>query len=358
MSKEKVYFGETQCEAKYKSGASAGKRCRGKAYYSELHEEQTKGRQSQKYFCQKYFCQKYFCGSHSDKKKRQKLRKNPNAAKLRAQEYCRRERVVQAVASKNLENGFKGSVICSKMSMFKDAQHIEGFRKIYPNFKHQNRAGGFGCASLSPKSLGPINHKMPDVPIALNLENYHQGAKFFMHQVDRQSNDIDENVVIHFSECSKQRIFPNAHKHRNKFYEDPIPHRHKFPRAELKKILTVTGNINIPLFSMYFGKDGMEHRYSYLQCRYFYCHWYEKLAKETADFKKLKKWIEEGVNLQICGYDGYDVGEKSPWECYLDCTKPFGHELVLYTMLVEPNPKKYPWNVYYVKNKDIYEGVI
>ena len=38
---------------------------------------------------------------------------------------------------------------------------------------------------------------------------------------------------------------------------------------------------------MYYDKDGKEHRYTYIECRYFYCHWYEKLLKETNDYKEL-----------------------------------------------------------------------
>lgn len=59
----------------------------------------------------------------------------------------------------------------------------------------------------------------------------------------------------------------------------------------------------------------------------------------------------------ICGFDGYPVAE-SLYHHYLDTSMPFGHELVLYTMLVEADPKKFPWNLFYEKNKSIYEGVI
>jgi len=43
---------------------------------------------------------------------------------------------------------------------------------------------------------------------------------------------------------------------------------------------------------------------------------------------------------------------------YLDKSKPFGHELVLYTMLVVSDSKDYPWNIYYKNNKKLYENVI
>lgn len=108
---------------------------------------------------------------------------------------------------------------------------------------------------------------------------------------------------------------------------------------------------------MYYDKDGKEHRYTYIECRYFYCHWYEKLAKETSDYKELVNKIKNGYNLQIIGYDGYNP-TKDLYEHYLDSTRHFGHELVLYSLLVIDNPDNYPWNIYYEKYNDIYKNII
>ncbi len=47
-------------------------------------------------------------------------------------------------------------------------------------------------------------------------------------------------------------------------------------------------------------------------------------------------------NSQICGYDGYHVN-KSIEEHYRDVSCPFGHELVLYSLLTTD---KYPWTKY------------
>ena len=57
------------------------------------------------------------------------------------------------------------------------------------------------------------------------------------------------------------------------------------------------------------------------------------------------------------GYDGYYI-DKTLYEHYVDTSKPFGHELVLYTMLVEDDKDKYPWNIFYKKNEEIYKNVI
>ena len=62
------------------------------------------------------------------------------------------------------------------MGMMKPPEHIDGYLKVFPNFKHQNRKDGFGCASLSPKALGPVSDGSRH---AKNIENFHQGAKIF-----------------------------------------------------------------------------------------------------------------------------------------------------------------------------------
>lgn len=52
--------------------------------------------------------------------------------------------------------------------------------------------------------------------------------------------------------------------------------------------------------------------------------------------KKKEKRVLLLHNLRICGYDAYEVKENMKIEeyeeCYLDISRPFGHELVLYTM--------------------------
>ena len=99
--------------------------------------------------------------------------------------------------------------------------------------------------------------------------------------------------------------------------------------------------------------------------------------------------MDQGYNLELCGFDAYpiqnDIEEKSKLpkstksakskvaksakneeedsnanantnanteteeltieDHYLDSSKPFGHELVLYTMLTI-NPENYPWRKY------------
>ena len=42
-----------------------------------------------------------------------------------------------------------------------------------------------------------------------------------------------------------------------------------------------------------------------------------------------------------------DVKDKNLYDCYLDTSKPFGHELVLFTLLTYKNPIDfYPWDIF------------
>ena len=175
-----------------------------------------------------------------------------------------------------------------------------------------------------------------------------------------ESSENNTQAVLHFPGCSNAKISAKSLELREKMYADDIPYRHKFnyPGFEGE---APTGNRNIPLFSVFFDGQGIEHRYNYLQCRYFYCHYYEKLVEgaKNADFEHLKQCIQMGMNLQIVGYDGYKNGvEKSLWEHYNDTSRPFGHELVLYTLLTVEKREDYPWNRFYRENAEIYEGVI
>jgi hypothetical protein len=298
-----MYYGETNC-----SGVTAkGTPCHNKAYYSVGGI--------------------YRCGVHSKKGERIDLKRNPNAKQLASLEIATRKARVDEVAT---ENSTAGNVIVTKLGFMKKPEYVDGHMCIFPNYKHQKREDGFGCASLSPKSLGPVDHGMPDIPPARSIENYHQYAKVFPSEVDEDGEPLPETI--------EERI---------EGYASSVPMRHK-PAAKGK---------NIPMYSLYYDKAGNPHKYTYLQCRYFYCHWYERLVTRNPDLAHLRDLICQGYNLNIVGYDGYNVTEDL-YTHYKDTRRPYGHELVLYTILTVPEPSDYPWNMYYRRHKSIYKGVI
>lgn len=205
------YYGENKCQTVYQSGKSKGKLCDNMAYYYDKN--------------------KLLCGLHSDKKTREKLIKNPNAKQNKLKMYEERQKLVDVQAKKNKNLDKKGDIVCTKLRMLKLPLHIDGYLKVFPNFKHQDRKDGFGCSSLSPKSLGPIYHNMFDFPVAKNLENYHQGSKIFYGEI------VDDIITSESIDIRK------------KIYDSTIPYRHKFDNPDAKKIIK-----NIPLFSVYYDK--------------------------------------------------------------------------------------------------------
>jgi hypothetical protein len=280
---------------------------------------------------------KLVCGVHSKTKERIKLPVNPQKAINRQNEINRQTKMAKKAAKKNRKRGESGHIIVTKLRMMKLPEYVDGYITVFPNFKHQNRKDGHGCMKLSPKYLGPVVHNMSNLPISKNLENFHQFAKFWNFELDEDGH-----------------ILPKFHKLRNEGYENSIPMRHKYQKNVLKKLNN--GNLR-PEFTMFFDQDGNEKRYSYLECRYFYCYFYEKLVKQEKQFIELQKAKQNGFNLNLSGYDGYQV-DKSLWEHYNDITRPFGHELVLYTLLSIEDEHEYPWNRYYKENKKIYENMI
>jgi hypothetical protein len=146
-----AYYGEHNCQSLKKSKEA----CQNKAYYANLN-------------------QKLVCGVHSKEGHRTDLPKNPDQKMLAVKHLAEHHATVEEQAVKNRESCRRGHVICSKMQMMKAVDDHEGYLKIFPNFKHGNRADGMGLPSLSPMSLGPIHHGQPNLPPAKNLENFHQ----------------------------------------------------------------------------------------------------------------------------------------------------------------------------------------
>ncbi len=291
-AKLKPYYGEIKCEKV---------KCKNKAYYE--------------------FNGGYFCGVHSKSNRTQLVKISSYVqAKKKAELLVISNTLIEDARKKNKDQGLKGKVIVSQLKMMKEPDDHKGFLKVFPNFKHQNRRDGFGCRSLSPMSLGPVDHGQPNLPQSFNIENFHQGSKCFQEEID--------------SKGDPSKIY---YENRLKFYLDKTAHRHKYKGTGKNK--------NIPVFFIWVDKDGKEHRLNYTQSKQFYCHFYEKLASIQPDYLRLLKLIENGTNIQICGYDGRSIGNRPIEEEYLDESKPFGHELVLATMLIE-KPENYPWKKY------------
>ena len=285
-----VFYGEKNCEQT---------NCSNKAYF--IYEK------------------RHLCGVHSKKysKQRTPLPKRPKAEilKLKNETIQKQKDEIEQARLENVRLNKHGKVSGHQMRMMKSPNYQRGFLNVFPNFKHQLRSDGFGCSSLSPMSLGPLllNGKM----LSNNLENFHQGSKCFSHECDA----LGEPSEVFF-------------KNQSQFFNDSKPHRHKFKSSDK------------PLFFVWRDETSEKkiHKLNYFESRQFYCNFYERLASETEDFKKLKVLVENGTNVQICGYDSREIANNKQLESeYLNTKKPFGHELCLMHMLLTPTPSDYVW---------------
>jgi hypothetical protein len=302
-----TFYGEHKCDGLLKNGNE----CKNLAYFKSDD--------------------KLLCGVHSRlDKNRIQLGKNPNSKQLKIDE----KKSLLKLAKK--WDGGK-CITLTKLKMMKQVDREPGSYGIYPNFKHGGKSiDEIGLPSLSPKYGWQPKHKMKmfvdgelvKVPQAFNIENFHQGSKVFMEK--------------------------GCYKRRDEMFRDETPWRHQFDKyPELK----AGPNKNIPLYSIFSDSKGNEKKFSYLECRYFYCAQYEDMCNQNPDFQKLKEMYDGGAWLQIIGYDAYQpagLDKESLWDAYNDISKPFGHELVLTTLITIKHPKNYPWNRFW--NKEIYFG--
>lgn len=260
----------------------------------------------------------YLCGVCSKTiKERKELPKNEvMKTQLRDAELAVHNQSIIDAMTDNAERKIEGKVSLTKLYMMKNPMLIPGVMYVFPNFKHKNRKDGLGIPSLSPMSMGPIIHNQPGLPPSKCLENMWHWNKCFIDEVDDKGN-------------IKKEFFQTQIKG----YEDPIPHRHKKDGK--------------PLFSVWKDKNGKIHRLSYVESRQIYCHYYMLFAMADENFIKLKKLIESGYNISICGYDANEM-KKTFEEEYLSEDFPFGHECVLMVLLT--SKEIFPW----VKYKTLY----
>lgn len=286
-----IYWGQIKCQGMKRDG----EKCGNGAYY--LCDE------------------KYLCGVHSRGKDREELEKN-DSWKEKSIEDDMKE--CERIAKENKEKGIKGNVIVCKMDFRKNPDVPKGYVKVFPNRDHGGRKDGLGMPSLSPFNLGPVKHCYPEVvingekvkiPNASCLESFHQFSKCYKDEVDK-----DENPTEEFFECMVENFQKEGQRHKRKGEK--------------------------PLFSIFFNSKGKMKKFDYKLGRKLYCRLYVILSEQKKDLKKLKKMINDGYNIAICGFDGYSIEDLE--KDFKDLSKPFGHERVLYTLLKHDG--NYPWD--------------
>lgn len=271
----------------------------------------------------------YYCGAHSAGYKRTRLHSDPVQ---KAQQQAEHDRLLECAALA-LQHGTAqpGQVFIARMRMMKSKPVREGCFTVLPNYRAGSGTQLFwAMPALSPMMLGPVEHGQPGLPPALNLENFHQFNKVFRSEVDENGDPL-----------------PVFYERRLRGYTDPVPHRHKLGASKAEHMraagMEKGGNANVCVYSIFVNPaTQQEERYDYALARVFYCTFYERLARETPEYKLLAQQRRGGANLLIAGYDGFDCDSAITAEdvraWYADLNYPFGHEKVLVAMLLGVRP--------------------
>lgn len=294
--------------------------------------------------------------------------KKARASQIHVQrDYDDHLRTVERQAAENRSFGRSGSIVVTSLHGLSNPNLRAGYKQVWTHPKHGNQPG-IECITLNPVRLHAMDHtekmvkkwktkvvdaatlplspsgtivypsgfQLEDLPPAFSIENYHQCTKVFAQELQPGTS----NPCSTFWQLLQQG------------YEDGIPHIHPLPAAEIKH-----KSKNSPIFSLRTNDQGVWRRFSHVESRFFYCHMYEKRVARKAEFTFLQNQIARGYNLEVMGYDVYPVTE-SLWEHYLDSSRPFGHELVLYGMLTESDPHQRPWNRYRQENVYVYQDFV
>lgn len=298
-----VFYGQLTCQ-------TTGKTCKNKAYWN-VNE-------------------KYLCGVHSKRHAPSRVqlpKESASAVRERCLEsYRKHNATVKTASDKNKVEGKRGQVVLYRMHMRKAVGLVPGFLNVFPNRRHGSRTDGLGLSNLSPMTLGPIEHGQPGLPAARNLENLHQLAcKCYPCEWDEE----------------KKRPKPEFYESRLKGLLQEEPMRRRFTSKDK------------PVCSIWVDPRGKEHQLSYAETKPVYCHFYVLAVEFEEQFIQLKEMVENGVNVRLCGYDAIPIPASSGGNdrggdlisAFKDPRTPFGHERVLYTMLVEPDRNKWPWEI-------------
>lgn len=307
---------------------------------------------------------KIYCGVHIKKQGRYKtLPKDKKAKKKKEESISVRRADAKRDAQIRKGRGDAGRVSAKKMSRYR-ATPDPGFEAVFPNNRHQNRKDGIGCCSLSPMRTGPVRHTQYMLPPCTLVENMHQGNKVFPQEM----------VEGEQCNCPRSAEWPHLEANfvfmtkRREMYRDSEPHRHKYPKKEIISAnkAFVTGKkrsrgelVNAPMYSEWLLPDGRPLHITYVESRWYYCHYLSEGIRDKADMVMLRRRLANGWNLQIMGYDAYTpdaLDAETLYRHYEDPSRPFGHEMVIMTMLALQDESVWPWNVYHAKHRQIYDG--
>lgn len=244
----------------------------------------------------------------------------------------------------------RGDVRCGKLPHFRGAGilHPDGTvskkHPVLPGYTNINvSTAGTTYKALSPMLLGPltaVEKKSPNKwfpngihpgftsldetrqqAISYNLENWWQGSK--VYNIDVSPPGGPEGNMI-------QRSFFDR---RAALMGDPKGHRRALPKKD-----------GYPV-AAYFDGNVL----NYVSSRIYYISYYEQLASARPEYQELQRQVNNGLNVQIIGFDGHDPDTGADYGAHpityeileremYNPKLPFGHELVLCGMLLDLRP--------------------
>jgi hypothetical protein len=212
-----------------------------------------------------------------NKNKKLKVGDDPEKATQLKQALKDHEVTVKAAQKENKKDKIPGKIRANKLPHRLDKSIKDKSWPKADGYKNIGVCSGSPgiFKELSPMKLGPIKHDEAGLPAAKNLENLWQYSKVFSGDVDAKGN-----------------ILPSWFARRKQGFSDPKPHRRAKKLSPGEKTL----------YSYWKGEklDYMEAR------RKIYCPLYAEYVVKTAAWTKLKEIMNDGYNIQILGYDGYD----------------------------------------------------
>jgi hypothetical protein len=250
------------------------------------------------------------CAFHGGMWKERKLLPLDESAK---EVECARQDATVLLATKyNCAVGRKGSLEFYNMLPVERVVPRKGAVAVFfgPN-KHNI---GWDISSLCPNRVGPIDHRQPGLPPAVNLDHWYNGSKWFK---DRTRDEF---------ESWRRTMYTNLELH--------------YPET----VKSTQGKDIEPNWFVWVDREGNEKKLDRLSARQAYCTLYERAVRSMPDYVKIKEALRGGTNIVICGRAGYHPGDNIEAR-YYDTSRPFCAELILYAILKMKSNKR-PWNTH------------
>jgi hypothetical protein len=193
------------------------------------------------------------------------------------------------------------------------------------------RDGAIAAGALCADRLGPVRHGMVRLPPAVCLTNYWRFAWW------RKTFDV--------SPFDEEPYEPEL---RRQAYADARP------QMRGGDYLVETHPDDAVAIFYEVNSLGRVRHYSLAQARYFFAHYAERLIAASPVFEVVRARHTAGYHIRVYGRTGPPLGAGDVNAEYADLTRPFAEELVLYTMLVEPDRDRWPWRRYRREHPALY----